>query len=70
MTFRVDGLHAIVVTDREGVPVLKGNATCLHPCTESSKISNMQVYSSIVGNFFPELTPQFQNLVCFLKAKN
>lgn len=24
VSFRVDGLHAIIVTDREGVPVLKG----------------------------------------------
>ena len=24
--FRVDGLHAIIITDRDGVPVLKGES--------------------------------------------
>lgn len=27
LLYRVDGLHAIIVTDRDGVPVLKGEAT-------------------------------------------
>ena len=36
LLFRVDGLHAIVITDREGVPVLKGKCNIslfgLHIC--------------------------------------
>lgn len=30
-SFSVEGLHAIVVTDRDGVPVIKGKALSLNP---------------------------------------